>query len=238
MALPIEISPNPLISAAVELRFESDLKAEKLLPIFFPILSQEFPNLISNDLPRDIKKETPFQYASDYVFSNDQYSVGVGQNVIVFENVSGYALWSNYFPVIQKNLSKVFSGGFQYKFTRFGIRYISVLNGYNKINGTVKLNIDIPNVSGYQLSKQTYRTLLSKDLYTLQLQISEDAIAKKTTSEKKGLYIDIDISRINALPTKADKELFNIIDEMHLLEKELFYSLLTPEQLELLKPRY
>lgn len=238
MALPVEITPNPLISAAVELRFESDLKSERLLPTFFPVLGHDFPNLISNDLPRDIRKETPFQFASDYVFSNDQYSVGISPNVIVFENVSGYALWNNYFPVIQNNLKKVFSGAFQFKFTRFGIRYVSVLDGYNKINGAVKLNIEIPNEFGYQLSKQTYRTILSKDLYTLQLQISEDAIAKKTNSEKRGLYIDIDISRVGNLPTQPNDELFKIIDEMHHLEKELFYSLLTPEQLKLLKPRY
>ena len=41
MKLPIEISPNPLVTSTIEIRFLSEIESTKVLSVFIPIFSPE-----------------------------------------------------------------------------------------------------------------------------------------------------------------------------------------------------
>ena len=76
MLLPKEISPNPLVSSTIELRFISELLDSDILANVFPVFSKDFPNLTEGQIPKEIKKQEPqLKYSPDYILKNEKFSI-------------------------------------------------------------------------------------------------------------------------------------------------------------------
>jgi uncharacterized protein (TIGR04255 family) len=236
--LPKEISPNPLLSSVVEIRFSTTIKNEELLKTVFPILSGDFPLIKYSDVPKNLKGiGERLKYNPDFIFSNNDYSVSIGTNVLLFENLGNYHLWSSYFSLIKKVVSEINKVEIVQMVERVGVRYISLFDSTNKIKDITTLDFTL----GYKNAEQQndfFQTELNKDQVRLVLRIAQNGNVIKGNDTVKGLFIDIDASKIQELPDKFNESLLNEIDILHTEEKIFFYSLLKKEFLESLNPIY
>lgn len=242
MALPKEISPNPLITSTVEIRFNSEISDENVLGNFYPIFSANFPKIkdLANRIPVELKRERPeFKYIANYVLQNEKYSLSIGNNVIAFENLGTYQLWENYFPIIKENLELLKKTGLVKGVVRVGIRYASIFENKNNIDEALNFQNAI-NFNGYIQENQSLRSVFIKDNVSLLVQISNNAKLEKIGQAKiEGLYIDIDASSEKDLPTNIDDALYSLIDKLHYEQKSLlFEGIMKKEFLDSLNPKY
>ena len=68
------------------------------------------------------------------------------------------------------------------------------------------------------------------------LQIFDNAKATKKDRTVSGVYIDIDASFSNKLT--EEKDVIQVIDNLHTEQKKLFFALLNPEYILTLNPKY
>lgn len=236
MQVPISISPNPLFTSTVEIRFKTVINRFDLLQKMNSIFRDEFPIIEEGKIPHDLKEqEEQFRYAADFIMKNNDFSISFGTRSISFENVSEYKYWDNYFSFIKDSLKKVFDLKFIEGIERCGVRYGSMLDGHKTPDNIL---IDLPKLQINELNSKFcgFQSIYNTDNSKLYLQISTNLKLVKDGVTKTGLYIDIDAS--NASPLKPNEDVFITIDNLHKDQKQLFFGLLKKEYLETLNPKY
>ncbi len=234
--LPKEISPNPLVTSSVEVRYQSTLSSPELFPKVYSKLLGMLPLVENHSLPSDIKKQRlELKYAPDYTLSNENYRVSFSNNVILFENPTDYKLWGNYFAFISECLDKFFEIGHISIIERIGVRYASVLNIEIGIEN-VLAHLPTLTLSGYSQKFEQFRTSISLGDISLLLQIFDNAKITRKELTSSGLYIDIDASHTSEnIPLNSIK---SKLDTLHTEQKKLFFSLLKPDYIKTLNPKY
>lgn len=236
MKLPTEISPNPLVLSTIELRFFTQTSSIDLFPVVYQAFSSIFPKFEVSNLPSDVKSSNPqFKFAPDYMLSNENYRLSFSNTVILFEHVSEYQFWRNYFPFVSNCYEKFFNLVKAEFIERIGVRYASVLD---KTEGANQVLVSVPaiGIPGYEEKFEHYRTVAKVDNIKLLLQVFDNAKAEKKDQTISGVYIDIDASFDQKIePTGKALE---IIDQLHLEQKKLFFSLLKEDYIQTLNPKY
>jgi uncharacterized protein (TIGR04255 family) len=238
MNLPKKISPNPLISSTVEIRFQSSLTEEEVLSRFYSIYHSDFP-AVKDGNQRDLKRVDPkqFEFSADYTFQNEEYSISVAKNLIAFENIGSYHLWSNYFEVIKKNLSLLIGSKIVDSFIRVGVRYASFFEGAGKANEILKNALEFRH-AGFEESLRLHQVSLKREDVNLYVQIAPFASVQILNSDKTGMLIDIDASTMLGNRLFEEDLLFEKINSLHEEEKILFFGLLNEKFLKSLNPEY
>lgn len=235
-----EIKPNPLITSTVEIRFISDLKEEEVLGVFFKIYGEQFPNITHRGIPKELKQFQPeLEFLTDYILSNDDFSISISNKSIAFENIGEYKLWPSYFQTIKECLMLLNSLGVIRSITRIGMRYISLFDVIVPIKESLNLNFVI-SYNNYQQDSEHFKLRLNKGDISIFLQVSQNAkgIKTETKIEKNGLHLDIDASQIHNLPQTISDELFDNINALHTEEKSLFEFLILDSFLKKLEVKY
>lgn len=226
MTLPKTITPSPLVMAAIEIRFNSEIPDEDVMSIFFPILSPELPKCTNKDIfSKEMKKKNPaLKYMSDSTFSNDKFSVSVGTNVLVFENIGSYTNWEDYFSFMKKILGQVSSTTKINDIVRLGVRYANIFENQTSIADA--LNVVTPtDVEGFTQDIQNFRTEYKKNDIKLSLQaIKKAKFEKKGNSIHNGLYVDVDAAIETNLPESINENVFLMIDNLHTEIKSLLFN--------------
>lgn len=236
MTLPIEISPSPLVTSAIEIRFVSELEKQKLFPLVYKKFQNELPNLNENTIPKELRVLDPqLKNSPDYILSNNNFSLSFGINVISFENVSDYKLWNNYFPFVVDCLNKFFELGIIKYIERIGVRYASIFDHTENIAEVINQIPTIP-INDFEQKFAYYRCDLVKDDFNLHLQLANNAKIIKNEKPLSGSYIDIDASFTSKID--ANKNIYSIIDKLHTHEKEVFFGLVKKSFLDTLDVKY
>src|SRR5579863_7094900 len=102
MRLPKKISPDNLVEAIIEVKYEAIKPIEVLLGIFFEALDETY--YYTN---RPIKPAAPgiLIGGSISLFYNKKISIQVLPGALVFSTISKYLGWEDYYPEIQKALN-------------------------------------------------------------------------------------------------------------------------------------
>lgn len=236
MKLPIEISPNPLVTSTIELRFSTQGSSSDLFPVVYKAFSDILPKVELSNLPPEIKSSNPqFKFAPDYMLSNENYRLSFSNCVLSFEHVSEYQFWKNYFPFVTQCFNTFFELVKPDFIERIGVRYASVLDKTESANQVL---VSVPNVGlpDYEEKFEHYRTVVKVDDIKLLVQVFDNAKAEKKDQTISGVYIDIDASFEQKIePTGKALE---IIDRLHLEQKKLFFSLLKEDYIKTLNPKY
>ena len=236
MKLPKEISPNPIVISTVEVRYKSEISSQKLFPIVYNLFREVLPEFEQISLPVELKESNPnLKYNPDYVLSNEKYKLSFSDCVISFENQNSYQLWTNYSKFITESINKFFSINHINFIDRIGVRYASVLDKTEDVNQVLNFNPSI-NSDIYKQNFEHFSTKLSIGEISLFLQVYQNAQSTKIGNKISGVYVDIDASQIGEF--KPDNQILDIINNLHLEEKKLFFSLLKPEFLKSLNPIY
>jgi uncharacterized protein (TIGR04255 family) len=224
LKLPKKISPNPLISSTIEVRFSSDISSEEAVEAITKVLQNDFPQLKKRDIPE--KKGIPeLEYLAKYILSNDDYHIFIDNNIIAFENIGEYHLWDNYYPIVKENLLKISEVIPINEIKGIGLRYISFFKYIETLSECFNFKFESP-LPNYKLENEFFRTQLCKDDININLHLVKNAKVIKNDIQNEGTLIDIDVTQYSNLPSYIGDELFDTIKILHKEEKELFFTIL------------
>jgi uncharacterized protein (TIGR04255 family) len=183
-----------------------------------------------------------FNIGSQPVFYNEHVSIRLAPNSVIFGCLNNkYIGWDSYNAEIKKVL-KTFAGtGHITTWTRLGIRYVSEylnkdLRECTKFDFTFGLP-EVQSVSTAFRSEFEYKDAkvilnLNNKMPSIRQQPADNSAQIVQTS-----IIDLDVIK-EPLTIVDFGELMQAINNVHDLEKELFFSLLTEEFLTTLNPVY
>lgn len=235
--LPKSILPNPLLSSTVEIRFVSDLSSEEVYDLLSSVFEKDFPEITKRGLAEEKQNRPELKYSAEYIMKGKDYQVFFDNNVIAFENIGGYHLWENYFPIVKSNLALLSEKKIIKQIERVGLRYVSFFENIENLKNILNVNLNI-SFENYQSYSEHFQTLLSFKERSILLQIAKNVKLSEEDIVKKGTLIDIDVSQNVNLPTTVENDLFAIIEKLHYEEKKLFFSLLKKEFLKKLTIHY
>lgn len=239
MKRPTKITPDPIIDAVVEFRFESEIPPDAILGMLFAVVRDEFSvfnKLPIADIPEEIRRNDPqLKFAPCYQSASGSYRLNVGANVISLGNTGKYVGWEeNFYPSLQKLIRNLQKSEIVRNFTRIGIRYIDFFETdiFDKITLSIKLN-EKPLVA-----KQTsFTALFEHDSMTTRVLIQNNTIVNSEKIERFGSIIDTDTSFEPQNNISFDS-LIESINKQHEVSLEVFFDLLKPEFLKTLNPEY
>lgn len=232
--LPKSIENCPIIDALIEIRFTSKIHQNAIFGIIYNALKSDFSkieDLPILQIPEPIRMSDPnLKYKPLYRISNDEFVIQIGPDVLAIGSYPKYLGWKKFSSKIFEILNKIEELKIINEVERLGIRYINFFN--EDIFNNIKLEINLDNKK-LKSQKSVIRTEFNQGKFVSTLQISNDA----KSNEIFGSIIDIDCHK-----TKGLQDFFNnketLINEGHLIEKKLFFELISDEYLKKLNPKY
>jgi uncharacterized protein (TIGR04255 family) len=237
------ISPDPVKTAVVELRFTSSLPKEAIYGVLYNALRELCPEskaLPIMQLPEIVRVQAPdLRWKPWYQLSGSGLDVQIGPEVLGVncDCSNGYRGWDFFSEMISKILVDVKDTKLIETISRIGVRYISFFENVN-IFEKLKLSIHRDG-KPFCCEKTTFTTLLTEGDFNQLLSLNNDAVLTSQNpprEEKRGSTVDIDTFTMKEFP--SFEGVSQIIEEGHALEKKLFFSLLKEDFLESLNPTY
>lgn len=239
MPRPTKITPDPIIDAVVEFRFESEVPPDAILGMLFNVVRKEFPNfqkLPIAQLPEEIRRNDPqLKFAPCYQSTSEGYRLNVGPNVISLGNSGDYVGWKeNFFPFLQQLIKQLEKSEIIKRFNRIGIRYIDFFKTdiFENITLSIKLN-DNP-ISAKQT---TFSAVFEDGELLTRVNIQNNSTINRGEKQDFGSIIDTD-TFMEPCDNISFNKLTSFVDKLHDVSLDVFFSLLEPDFLETLNPEY
>ncbi len=161
--------------------------------------------------------QTPnIKYQAHHTIFNEIISIGTVPSVILFNCIGGYLGWTNYLPVIEDELKKIFDLGILSKIQRVGLRYMSFFEGQRNFFNNVNISVGFEN-ERYQLEQTNVRTTIrlgEARQYRATFQLNDKVTLENDGNGNEGALTDIDVAF--EIPFSADYDkLIEIIDAIH-----------------------
>lgn len=228
--VPVKITPDPIVDSIVEFRFASIHQKEKLIPLLLNHFSSPFPFF------RDSLPQIGFssEYATRTSLHNSEFAVNVGPNVVSFACLKDYRGWSAFSAIIRENMISLASQNLIGDIERVGLRYVNFFKNVMLLSQNINLDITFAGREHYKSRTASLRTELQKDNFSFNVIIADNVIHNNSIP---GSILDIDVT---TEPQKLpfSEKVMGIVDQLHLEEKTLFYSLLKNEFLQSFNPEY
>lgn len=238
MKLPKSINPCPIVEAVIEIRFDTIVPQNAVFGIIYnglkSLLEVEPTNLPILQIPENIRlNDSSFKFKPHYEFKKGDDVIQVGPDVLLYSIGHNYRGWDESSNDIYRLLEEVFNLKFIKNINRLGLRYINFFEEeiYDSINIDINLNGEPINYN-----KTILNTSFNHGTFSSTLRISN--ISK--VNNKDGSIIDIDTYCDLELPVEDDinEKVVKLIEEGHLEEKKLFYSLLKKEYTDKIEVKY
>ncbi len=246
MILPKKITPDCILEAVIELKYEATVPNEILLGLIFDSfdMTYYYTNLpLAVNQPSQSAKRTvllPVK-SNEHIIYNDKISIRLASNAIIFSCLNQYIGWDDFFPEIEKALHSIMKITYITKWTRVGLRYLTEYENKDLKDCTkFKYEFGLSEImSNHILFRSEFNYNGSKIVLNLSnnLPVFKPTIDRNTMEMIAVSRIDIDV--INSeLKIKEVLELLPIIEDAHIKEKEIFFSIVNKEFLESLNPQY
>lgn len=247
MQLPSKITPDSISDAVVEIRYLADLPFEVLLGLFFDAFDESYTYISRPPKPprpgvnQNLLGGVIINFGGEKLLYNDKISIQLRENSFIFSCLDKYIGWKSFRPEIEKAIKVVSDMGKVLKWNRVGLRYISEYpNTDLKECTNFDFTFGLPNIRSSSTAFRTEFTYkASKVILNLSNQIP---VARQLTLNKlpeivPTSIIDIDVI-LEAIEEHDVLKLLNIVDSAHMIEKEVFFTLLTEKFLKTLNPEY
>lgn len=232
--LPKSIEKCPIVDSLVEIRFKSNINHNAIFGIIYNSLRSDFQkveNLPILQIPEAIRTTDPnLKHKPLYRISNDEYVVQIGVDLLAIGAYPKYVGWDKFSKTIFDILDRVEKLNIIGEVDRLAIRYINFFE--ENIFKNIKLEISLTG-SSIVNQKSVFRTEINHGNINSVLQISNEA----QSNNQFGSIIDIDCSRTIGLQNFFEKK-EELINEIHLIEKDLFFNLISDDYLDKLIPNY
>jgi len=249
-ALPTKLKNEPLVDAVFEMRFASRVPASSVIPgILFTRLDthpQQIERLPAADIPSEMRAREPslrFQPVMRLHWDNN-FVILVGDTSLGIGCKMPYPGWKNFKPHILKLASVVLNESqLIEQIDRYSMKYIGVVDGKDLSEQIGRINIDLKLGDLYVLESEPFSVHVEIPRDSLRHIVTLAATATVSAmdgTKREGLLIDIDsiAEHTTTDVAKFVSELSDRSEEIHTLNKEIFFELLTPETLAYLGPSY
>ena len=237
--LPNHIEICPIVDALVELRFEASVNANAVFGLIYGALIKSYPGNVVNlpimQLPEAVRMSDPtLKFKPLYRINNKNVSIQIGTDVISICSPLPYIGWETFKKHVQEIIRLIHENGIFSRVVRLGHRYVNFF-GSDLLD---KITMSFHMTDGYNIQNLIITTQVKDSDFDNTVQFSNNAALNLgTPNQKNGSIIDIDTFR----DYSDGYFLENInteIEKAHQCEKTLFFSLLKPEFIESLNPRY
>lgn len=239
MSRPTKITPDPIIDAVVEFRFESDIPPDAILGMLFNVVRNDFPNfnkLPIADIPGEFRQKDPqLKFAPCYQSISNGYRLNVGPNVISLGNPGNYVGWEeNFYPFLKDIIKQLEKSGIVKKFIRIGLRYIDFFETdiFEKITLSIRLN-NAP----LDAKQITVSTIFEHDEFTTRVNIQNNSTVFYNNNKRFGSIIDTD-TFLEPKNNISFENLISVMNKQHEVSLSVFFDLLQPDFLKTLNPEY
>jgi uncharacterized protein (TIGR04255 family) len=244
--LPTKLGHSPLAQALFEIRFKGTKDLSSILTgmVYSEFAGKGITNLGPAELPEFIRAKDPnLRYSVLKRIQLESWFIGIGDNVITLSPNYPYPGWQAFSQKISEIISFLEKQSALIKTVeRFSFKYTDIFdhNMHKSVNDTLNLTLKLADEN---INEQSFTTRLEipiEDGFHI-VQIIGSAFVKfDNYPEIEGILLDIDsIKHVNE--EEAAKGLgfvANKLNELHSVNKELFYRLITNECLEKMEPSY
>ena len=224
-ALPVKLTPQPLVSAAVQIQVSSSLADAELFGALSDGLSEFFPRV--EEVSSTADGSTILRR------SGDEFVVDIGSGVLTFDCPDEYVGWVCYMSFLSKVLPQLLSRIEHAGFVRAALRYISFFPGEQAVSEVLRVDVTLPSEVG--TGRTWFRRAFSLDDTDVEL-TAADGVAVEENAQS-GVLLDLRVTA-NAVETESTDDLLQIVDSLHSVEKRLFFQLLQRQTLATLNPEY
>lgn len=242
--IPKRLRKEPLMESLWEIRFSNAVRsiAELLPGMLFKQFAKEFPKietLPAANLPIVIRQADPnLRYVPTMRLEGELYSIQIGEQVVSLSCRRPYTGWQAFGSKIRELATALQDTGLFSKPERFSMKYIDLLPSTEAptiapLSATISLgNRDIGDDAVHLRSERKENEFI----HIVQI-MSPAEVRFPNGDEFKGILIDIDtIYPILDVDAWVD---FNVrLDQLHDLNKKIFFELLKPETIQSLEPEY
>lgn len=244
--LPIKLSKEPLLDSVFELRFADNLPLSSILPgLFYDKLAGEktIEQLQLSTFPKQMRDNDPnLKHAPLTRVTWNNFLLLIGDYSVIVGCKMPYPGWAKLKETILMvvDILKAVEG--IKSIQRYSLKYVDLLPYKNLRDqiAAVKLKIQLDK---HSLENEVFqfRIEIKQGAYINLVQIVSNATATSLDKTKKeGLVVDIDTICVVDNVKIADFviDLQNKLDEIHQLNKNMFFSCITSKTLEELGPIY
>jgi uncharacterized protein (TIGR04255 family) len=237
---PKSLEKDLVAEAVFEIRFKSNFPEEVLAWLLYNHYKDSVPNGLEKlpylQVPELIRKQDPnLQFMPLYRISMGNLIIQIGSNnVSLINSGSGsYLGWSKFFEKIKSFVSVTIEITAISEITRCSLRYID----FFEQDATDVCNISLNNSIKYDRKQIRNTEIYRNGDFHIKTTMATEVILENSIDGKKlkGSIIDTDVSLEMNLP---ETELSANINKMHDIAKEVFFSLLKPEYITKLGPKY
>lgn len=245
MRLPKRIKPCPIKEAIIEIRFDTNLPSEAVFGVVYNELKDRYSNLEKLpilQLPEVVRNsDSNLTYLPHYKLTKHPFTLQLGSKVVSLSISEPYSEWDDLVKESLEVFDKLNILSFIENVTRFAIRYINFFENtdmFSNINLAISPKnqlSDMPIVS----NQMTFRTVVKDENFCTILLISNntEVIQVKEKTKSIGSIIDLDTYILN-IDGNFFSKAKDLLLEAHLVEKNLFFSLLKEEFINKLNPEY
>lgn len=242
--LPIKLGKEPLVDAVLEIRFEDNGAASNVLPgILFSHLdgNKSIDSLPASALPKDLRASDPnLKYAPLVKIQLENYIVQVGDQSISIVCKKPYLGWQNLKDFTINTLKIAEQSEILGKVLRYSVKYTNLIPQDAPRNG---LNFSISagnHTSVDAMFSQIRIDVMINETINLIQHISSGQVTLPNGQVVIGKIVDIDSIRdIDQIPLHDFiKDIDENLENIHSLNKGLFFSCLTEETIKFLEPIY
>lgn len=240
MRIPKKISPNPVIEAVVELRFETCVPSEAVFGVVYPVLDKivngQFEKLPILQLPEQVRmNDVNFKFAPHFQFKNSDFQVNVGPRVLAIIATEPYKGWNEYSSIINEILNRLDELKIIKKVDRLGIRYVDF---FDDLNITQKLKFKVQRFPYLLDSLSLASTFKVREPFTTNLNIATNQTITVKGKTRSGSIFDTD-TYVEFEDTEYKfEDILDHINEAHNVGKEVFFSSLEGSFIAELNPEY
>ncbi|MDD2903732.1 MAG: TIGR04255 family protein [Syntrophales bacterium] len=242
--VPKRLRKEPLIEAVWEVRFSSDKEsvAELLPGLIYQAMGKSFPKterLPASNLPRAVLlQDATLRYVPTVRLEDPPYSIQIGEHVVSLSCPRPYTGWGEFESKIIQLTKKLKTTNLLTRLERFSLKYIDVIP-LDEMPSLKPLQVKVK-LGNHELTTNPIqlRTELFENGFRHIIQIASPAQAVLTSGERfEGLLIDID----TIYQQETDEfwgDFRQLLNRAHLLNKNLFFHILTQETEIQLEPEY
>lgn len=240
MTLPKQINPCPVNQSVVEIRFDSSLPSDAVFGVVYNKLKdiyKEAEQLPILQIPEAVRNsDSNLLHKPHYKLSKDFYALQIGPKVMSLAVIDGnYTTWENFYGEIKNVFESIQEIDFISRVNRVGLRYMNLFADdiWEKVNISVKI------IENDITEEEIFlRTVLDREDYKILLQAGNQLnLEENDKVVGRASVIDIDTF---ILGENIDffKNMSDIMNKAHEIEKEIFFGLLKDDFLESLNPEY
>ncbi|NOX08917.1 MAG: TIGR04255 family protein [Gammaproteobacteria bacterium] len=243
--IPIRLEQDPIIESVFEVRFSSSEKeVSELLPgMIFGKLKSKFPkfeNLPVKQIPKEIRQQDPdLRYRPLVSLQGDSSKVQIGDHLFSLHIKRPYIGWDEKKKLISILIDCLKGTGLIETVERFSLKYVNIIpsepdadNVFPSLKVGLQLG-DLP-VTDQGLHIRSEASIGGVNVL---INIIPSAYFMEDGEKIKGAVLDVDAIKDLGVGNDLDS-ILSYLDEVHEIEKTVFFGLLKPETINKMGPTW